>query len=188
VSDRIYFRTSLNNYNRARARGNYQFSNSLSFQVALRVLDNQNPDPTIRYDFLSRSNTVSLFWTPDGGKRISITGEYDRTTLRSNIRYLDLFLAPSVSDYRDNAHTATSAIALALPGYPAAKLTFGGSLFISSGSRPTRYYQPLARLSVPLRKNLSWNSEWQWYGYGEAFYIIEGFRTHVFMTGLRVTK
>jgi hypothetical protein len=187
-SDHIYFRTSLNDYNKVRARANYQITNSLSAQARFTLLDNQNPDPSIHYDFRSRDNAVSLFWTPDSGKRITIMGEYDRSTLRSDISYLDLFLSPNTSAYRDNAHTATSAIVLAVPGYAAAKLTVGGSLFVSSGSRPSRYYQPLARLSVPIQKNISWNSEWQWYGYGEQFYLFEGFRTHVFMTGLRVNR
>ena len=187
-SDNIYFRASLNDYSKARARANYQIANSLSAQARFTILDNQNPDPSIRYDFRSRDNAFSLFWTPNGGKRITVMGEYDRSTLRSNISYLDLFLSANTSAYRDNAHTATSAVVLAMPGYAAAKLTFGGSLFVSSGSRPSRYYQPLARLSVPIQKNISWNSEWQWYGYGEQFYLFEGFRTHIFMTGLRVTR
>ncbi len=185
-SDRIYFRTSLNDYNKVRARASYQFNTSLSAQVRFTLLDNQNPDPSINYSFRSRDNALSLFWAPNGGKLITVMGEYDRSTLRSNISYLDLFLSPNTSAYRDNAHTATSAISLALPAK--AKLTFGGSLFISSGSRPSRYYQPLARLSVPIRKNVAWNSEWQWYGYGEQFYLFEGFRTHIFMTGLRLSR
>ena len=65
--------------------------------------------------------------------------------MRSDIRYLDLpFLTPATSSYRDNAHTATSAIDFMLPRLKDGKLTAGGSLFISRGSRPTRYYQPLA--------------------------------------------
>ena len=55
-------------------------------------------------------------------------------------------------------------------------------------SRPTTYYQPGAKLWVPVRKNLSWLTEWQYYGYGEAFYLYEGFRTHLFTTGLRLTR
>ena len=187
-SDRIYFRTSLNDYSKVRARANYQINNALSVQARFTLLDNQNPDPSIRYDFRSRANALSVFWTPAGGKRITVMGEYDRSSLRSNISYLDIFLSPNTSAYRDNAHTATSAVVLAVPGYAAAKLTFGGSLFISSGSRPSRYYQPLARLSIPIYKNVAWNSEWQWYGYGEQFYLFEGFRTHIFMTGIRVTR
>jgi hypothetical protein len=101
------------------------------------------------------------------------------------------FFTPSVSVYNDNAHTATSTIDIVLPQIVtgiAAKLTAGGSLFISTGSRPTQYYQPLGRLSVPLRKNLQWNTEWRWYGFGETFYSYEGFRAHTFITGLKVSR
>ena len=81
-------------------------------------------------------------------------------------------------------------IDIALPGYAGLtpKFTAGGSLFISSGSRPSRYYQPLMRLSLPLQKHVYWNTEWKYYGYGEQFYLYEGFRAHSFMTGLRLTK
>jgi hypothetical protein len=188
-SDRIYFRTSLNEYNKARIRAKWQAMNSLLFQANFRILDNQNPAPDIRYDFRSRDSSLAFFWTPAGGKRISVTGEYDRSTMRSDIRYLDLpFLVPAISSYRDNAHTATAAIDVMLPGIKNAKLTAGGSLLISQGSRPTRYYQPLARLSLPLYKHIVWNTDWQYYGFGEQFYLFESFRTHIFMTGLRVTR
>lgn len=188
TSDNIYFRTSLNNYSKASALAKYQITGSLSAQARFLVLDNQNPDPSIRYDFLSRDNALSLFWTPGGGKRITVMAEYDRSTMRSDISYLDLFFSPNVSDYRDNAHTATSEVSLALPGYPKAKLSFGGTLFISSGSRPSRYYEPLAQLSVPIQKHIDWNTEWQWYGYGEQFYLFEGFRCHIFQTGVRIKQ
>jgi hypothetical protein len=186
-SDNVYFRTSLNDYSKGRARVRYQFNNALTVQANFQVLNNQNPAPDIRYDFQSRDNSLSFTWTPAGSKRISVTGEYDRSTLRSNIDYLDLpFLNSAVSAYRDNAHTATSLVDLALPH--AAKLTFGGSLFVSSGSRPSRYYQPLGRLSVPVQKHVYWNTEWTWYGYGEAFYLYEGFGAHVFTTGLKLLR
>ncbi len=187
-SDNIYFRTSLNNYQKGRARADYQITSTLSAQARFQVLDNQNPDPSIRYDFRGRDNSVSLFWTPKGNRRISVMADYDRSTVRSNISYLGIFLSPSTSVYRDNAHTATSAVVLALPGYSKATLTFGGSLFISAGSRATRFYQPMGRLSIPIQNHVSWNSEWQWYGYGEQLFQFEGFRTHIFMTGLKVTR
>jgi hypothetical protein len=68
------------------------------------------------------------------------------------------------------------------------RLTVGGSLFVSSGSRPSQFYEPLSRLSVPISKKISWNTEWRYYGLGEAFYLYEGFRAHLFMTGLRITR
>jgi hypothetical protein len=187
-SDSIYFRTSLNDYNRARARARYQVTSSLMLQTNFTILNNQNPAPDIRLDFQSRTNTLSMYWTPGGSKRFSMTGEYDRSTVRSDILYLGLFLAPMISSYRDNAHVATSAIDVTLPELNGTKLTLGGSLFISSGSRPTSYYQPLTRIAVPIGKHVFWNTEWRYYGLGETFYTYEGFRVHVFQTGLRVTQ
>jgi hypothetical protein len=186
-SDHIYFRTSLNDYQRGRARAQYKLTGTLSLQARFQVLNNQNPDPSIQYDMQSRDNALSIYWNPNGGKRISLMGEYDRSTMRSDIDYLGNFLAPGISSYRDNAHTATAALTLAVPGYAAAKLVLGGSLFLSNGSRTTEYYQPLMRLSVPIGKRLNWNTEWKYYGYGEDYYVYEAFRTNIFMSGFRVT-
>jgi len=184
-SDHIYFRTSLNDYHRGRARARYQILAPLWIQANFEVLNNQNPSPEIRFDFQSRTNSVMLQWMPNNGKRVSVTAEYDRSTVRSDIRYLDLFFAPATSSYRDNAHGATSVVDLAAgPG----KVSLGGSLFISAGSRPTRYYQPLARVSWPIVPHIHWNAEWRYYGFGEQYYQFEGFRTHLFMTGLKVTR
>jgi hypothetical protein len=191
TSDDIYFRTSLNDYNRGRARVRYQPLNALSLQANFYVFNNQNPDPSIRYDFQSRGNSVSIAWTPDGGKRFSLLGEYDRSTVRSDILYLNLpFLNTAVSSYRDNAHTAAAAVDWTPPVYRhfAPKLTLGGSLFTSAGTQPSRYYQPLLRLSFPIVNHVSWFTEWQYYGLGEAFYPYEGFHTHIFNNGLRFTK
>ena len=188
-SDDIYFRTSLNDYKKGRARARYQLAKSLSLQANFQVLNNQNPGQGINYSFQSRDNALSIFWAPDSAKRISVMGEYDRSTVSSNIDYLTLpFLTSAVSRYRDNAHTVTSAINLALPGIKDGKLTLGGSMFVSSGSAPSRYYQPLARVSVPVCKRVSWNAEWQYYGFGQSFYLYDGFRTNSFITGLRVTQ
>lgn len=191
LTDRAYFRTSLYNYQKMRAQARYQVLPSLALQANFSLLDNQNPTPGINYDFMSRQNSVSLTWTPAGGKRVSILGEYTRSTLKSNLSYLiPQLLSPAVSLYRDNAHIANALVDVALPGYGGLtpRLAFGGSLFISSGSRPSSYYQPMARLSVPLHKNLSWNSEYYYYGYGELFYQFEGFRAHILQTGIRLSR
>jgi hypothetical protein len=188
-SDNIYFRTSLNNYSKVRAVGKYEITPSLTLQGSFNLLNNHNPAPDIRYDFDSRDTALSLFWTPNSSKWVTVTAEYDRATISSDIDYLDLpFLTSAVSAYRERAHTALSTVDVNLPHLKGGKLTAGGSLFISSGSRPTHYYQPLARLSLPLQKHVYWNTEWQWYGFSEQFYYYESFRTHVFMTGLRLTR
>ena len=189
TSDSVYFRTSLNNYQKARIRAKYQVLPSLSLQANFRLLNNLNHAPSIQYDFLSRDNSLAVYWTPKGAKRISLMGEYDRSTVRSTIGYLTLpFFSPAVSSYRDNAHTVTSAVDFSMPGPVAAKLSLGGSMFLSNGSRNTSYYQPVARLSFPVGKHVNWNTEWKYYGFQEDFFQYEGFRTHLFMTGVRVTR
>ena len=188
-SSHAYFLTSLYNYQKMRARARYQLVSTLALQASFSLLNNQNPAAGSNYDFLSRQNSLSATWTPS--KRVSIVGEYTRSTLRSNIGYLEPeFLSPVTSLYRDNAHNASALVDLVLPGY--AKLTprlaFGGSLFISSGSRPTTFYQPLVRLSLPLHKGVVWTSEYRYYGYDEAFYQYEGFRAHLLQTGLAISR
>ena len=188
-SSHAYFRTSLYNYQKMRARARYQALSKLALQATFSLLNNQNPTPGINYDFLSRQNSLSATWIPS--KRITVLGEYTRSTLRSNINYLEPeFLIPELSLYRDNAHGASALVDVALPGYAGLtpRLAFGGSLLVSSGSRPTTYYQPLARLNVPLHKGLSWNSEYRYYGYGEVFYSYEGFRAHLLQTGVKLSR
>ena len=186
-SDSIYFRTQLNDYEKGKVRAKYQATGSLLFTANFMVLNNQNPAPTVRFDYLARANSVGFLWTPAKWKRFTWSGEYTRATIRSDIFYLNPpFFDTAVSSYRDNSHVATTSINVALPHNT--KLTAGGSLFISSGSRPTTYYQPLAQLLVPLYKHLSWNTQWQYYGFGENFYLYEGFRANIFTTGIRLSR
>ncbi len=190
-SDGAYFRTSLYNYQRMRSRARYQAFGTLALAADFTLLNNQNPSSGIRYDFLSRQNSVSALWTPAGGKRITVLAEYSRSSLRSDINYIaGPFFEAERSFYRDNAHTGTVLVDLALPAYAGLKprVSFGGSYFLSSGSRPTNYYQPLAKVALPIAKNIFWTGEWRYYGFGEAMYLYEGFRAHTFMTGLRLTR
>jgi hypothetical protein len=190
-SGQTYFRTSLHDYQQARVRARYQALANLSVSANFRVLSNENPSPGIRYDYLSRDTSLSATWTPQGGKIFSLLGEYSRSTLRSDISYLSPdTLRAERSLYRDNAHAATALMDFNPPLGPGfkPKLTVGGSLFVAAGSRPSRYYQPLARLMLPVQKHVYWNTEWRWYGFGESFYLYEGFRTSVFTTGLRLFK
>lgn len=190
-SGSTYFRTSLYNYQKARVRGRHQISSSFSVSASASVLKNANPSPGINYDFLSHQESASLQYTPSGGKFWDFEGSYTRSTLRSNIAYLDPeFLITEQSLYRDNAHTLTAMFDVNMPGWLGykTKLAVGGSAFLSSGSNPTTFYQPAAKLSVVLRKNVSWISEWRYYGFGESFYLYQGFRTEMVTTGVRLTR
>jgi hypothetical protein len=188
-SDDIYFRDSLNDYHKLRARAKYRVLPSLLLQANVSYLKNTNPSPNIQYDLLVRDNSLAVYWTPKNSKRFSLTGQYDRSTMHSRIDYLTLpFYSEAVSDYRDNGHSVTGLLDVTLPGVKGGKLSAGGSMFLSNGSNSTRYYQPLVRLLLPFNKHIAWNSEWTYYGYQENFYLFESFRTHIIMTGLKLTR
>ena len=190
-SGSTYFRTSLYNYQKASARGRYRLSSAFSLSANATVLNNQNPSPGINYDFLAHQESASLQYTPAGGKFWDFEGGYTRSTVYSNINYLDPeFLISEQSVYRDNAHTLNAMFNLNMPGWLGYKtrLSFGGSAFLSPGSNPTTFYQPAAKLSVAIRKSLSWNSEWRYYGFDQTFYLYQGFRTEMITTGVRITR
>ncbi len=181
-SSQTFFRTSLQDYQKAHIRASYDLSSSLRLGADFSLLNNSNPDPSTKLDFSSKVESASVFWTPRGGKWANVLLDYSRSALRSNILYLiPQILAPEPSIYRENAHALTAVIGVKW-------FSFGGSLFASSGSRPTRYYQPLARLSIPLNKHIRWNTEWRWYSMAEAFYAFENFRSNQLMTSLRFTR
>jgi hypothetical protein len=191
-----YFRTSLYDYQKARAQARYQAAKSLSLSADFTILDNHDPLPGVNYDYLVRQESLSILWSPAGGKWWDFEGTYSRSDLRSEIGYLEPeSLSPQTSLYHDNSHVATGLFNLNLPRLSRAKgsrlapkLTAGGSFFISTGSNPSNYYQPIAKLLLPLSKNVNWFTEWRYYGYGEAFYLYEGFRAHLVTTGLRFTR
>jgi hypothetical protein len=178
-SNQIYFRTSLQNYQKAHVRGTYDLSPSWRFTGDFSLLNNNNPDPSIRNDFSSKMESVSVFWLPKGGKLFNALLDYTRSSVRSDILYLvPQTLSPADSSYRENAHTGTAAVAVKW-------FSFGGSFFKSSGSRPTGYYQPMIRVSVPIYKHMQWNAEWRYYGLNERFYSYENFRSNQIMASIR---
>jgi hypothetical protein len=185
-----YFRTSLYDYDKVRAQARYQLLNELSLSATFSFLNNENPLPSINFDYLSHQESVSLLWQPSGGKIFDLEGSYSRSGMHSSLGYLDPgTLQPQLSKYRDNMHSATALIHihLPIPGY-SPQLLAGGSFILSSGSRPTSYYQPMAKLTLPVDKHFAGFVEWQYYGYGEAFYLYEGFRAHLLTIGMRYTR
>jgi hypothetical protein len=189
--DQAYFRTSIYEYQKARAQVRYQIRDDLTLSGDFNLLNNQNPTPGIHYDYLARQQSVAAWWSPAGNKRFDLQGAYTRATTRSDILFLiPQTLTPADSVYRENSHILTGLAIINLPQTSglAPKLTAGGSVFLSSGSRPTHYYQPNLKLSLPTGKKLDWFAEWRYYGFGEPFYLYEGFRTHIVTAGVRITR
>jgi hypothetical protein len=195
-SGSTYFRTSLYDYQRGRLRGRYQISPSFSFSANASVLHNHNPTPGINYDFLAHQESASFVWTPAGGKYLTFEGAYTRSTVRSDINYLDPeFLTPETSLYVDNSHTVTALIDLKIPGLLGynlrgykTRLTLGGSAFLSSGSNPTTFYQPSTKMAITLNKHVDWVTEWRYYGFAETFYLYQSFRSQMVTTGVRLSR
>jgi len=86
--------------------------------------------------------------------------------------------------YRDDGRHGSAFVDVRL--YRDARLSLGGSLSVSTGSRPTRYYQPRARLLAPLASSVSWTAEWRWFGFVEKVLRYDNFRTHAFSIGLQL--
>lgn len=188
-ADRNYFRTSLQDYQKLSARARYQVLASLNVGANFSLLNNLSPSVQNRYEFRNRDYSLTLVWTPQGGKWVSLAGDYTYSTLRSDINYLipqQLIIAQSL--YRETARTASAYLDLRFPELMKAnpRISLGGSLFSSTGSRPAQYYQPVAKAYIPVLPRTQWMFEWRWYNLGERYYQYEGFRTHHFMTGLRL--
>ena len=131
---------------------------------------------------MSRGGRPAAGPAEGGAKWANLLVDYSRSAISSSILYLvPELLSPATSIYKENAHSFTAVAAIKW-------FSFGGSLFISSGSRPTTYYQPLARLSIPINKHVQWNTEWRWYSMSEAFFALENFQSNQLTTSLRFTR
>ncbi|MCS7023921.1 MAG: hypothetical protein NZV14_03920 [Bryobacteraceae bacterium] len=188
-SDRVLYRTSLTDYERFRLRARYQARPSLLVYGAWHYLDNQNPPRFNAFEFRNQQTAVGIQWLP-GAKRLQLLGEYSRSTIRSNLEYLtpQMLSFRERSFYRENAHTVTALVSVAPPSSWSwrPRLSLGGSAFLSSGSRPTEFYQPVVRLTAPVVKHVELFSEYRWWGVAQTFYAYEGFRTHQGLVGLRI--
>lgn len=182
VSSDNYFRTSLRNYQRFHLRGSHDIRPSLRAAIDFSLLTNSNPDPTVNYTFSSHAASLSLEWLPKGGRWFTALADYTRSNVQSDIIYVvPQTRTPAISLYHENAHTATGLLGVKW-------VSFGGSFFISSGSRPTQFYQPMARVSIPVYKHVFWNAEWRYYGFAEQYYAYEGFRSNQLMISLRLAR
>jgi hypothetical protein len=191
TSTGAYFTTSLYNYQKVRVQARYQLLSTLNVSAAVTYLANKNPLAYMHYSDNVAQESLSLEWLPASAKRWSFLGTYERSAIHSNIDYLiPSTLGPAASLYGENSHSITAlwSANIPLPSGLTAKLSAGGSAFLSSGTSPTTYYQPLVRATVPLSHHVSWYGEWRYYGLGETFFLYESFRTHLFTTGLRFTR
>jgi len=188
-SDRVLFRTSLSDYEKVRLRGRYQLLDSLQLYGTFQYLNNSNPPELNQFEFQSRQTSIGLQWLPKQGQTFQFLGEYSRSAIRSDLLfYVPQFLQQERSFYRDNAHIITGLVTwnMAAGWTWQPQLSFGGSAFISSGSRPTDFYQPVVKLRAPVAPHVDLIAEYRYYQVSQAFYAFEGFRNHQGIVGIRI--
>jgi hypothetical protein len=177
-----YFRTSLRDYRKLRARASYSPTKpSWRASVDIGVLTNQNPARTLNLDFVNRSASAVFEYFPQDGKHLSLLSEYTRSTLHSRLDILaPQSLTPFRSLYEEAGNSGTMLVQLKRgawhPYQPG--LAFGGALYASTGTRPTRYYQPQVKLTMPLGKRILASTDWRWYAMSQRAVASENFGSH----------
>ncbi len=186
---KTYYRTGLYDHTRLRFQTRFELPKNLFFNVNYNRLTNENPNPDVKFWYEADAITGSLQWLPGGGRNTAIIAEYQRSKVRSDIDFLyPLGLFPVASNYRDYAHTGTMLIDLRLPlaRRYSGRISAGGSFTTTSGVRPTDYYQPQGRLVLPVTPKMEFFSEYRYFGLSQTIHVFEGFRTHMYMGGVRL--
>jgi hypothetical protein len=190
ISDGVktFYRTGLQDYEKLRVQSRFTLPKNLFFNVNVNYLNNRNPDSGVTAKYTSAIESASLQWLP-GSHRISLIADYTHSEIRSDINYITIFPFNAVNEslYVDNDNSASLMAEIALPGKGVIqpRLSFGGSMVTTAGSRPSRYYQPQGKLLLPLHNHIALYADWQWYALNQPFYYYEGFRAHTVMTGIR---
>jgi hypothetical protein len=190
ISDGVktFYLTGLQDYEKFRVQSRFTLPKNLFFNMNVNYLHNRNPDSGIAATYTSAIESASLQWIPSS-HRISLIADYTHSEIRSDTNYITIFPFNAVNEslYVDNASSASMMAEIALPGKGLLqpKLSFGGSMVATAGSRPSRYYQPQGKLLLPLHNHIALYADWQWYALNQPFYYYEGFRAHTVMTGIR---
>ena len=183
--DSVYFRTTPRDFELYRARLNYQATQRL--RLGARFVRNAGHNPTtgIGLESLAQQASAVVEWRT---KFWSWVTDYTNSSIKNDLTYYQpQNLQLLGSNYRDLGHAATMYAEFRLPRNRA-QIIAGGSLFNSHGSRPTRYYQPLARVYVPVTKGFQVFGEWRNYSLGQNFAGFESFGAQQFTVGLRLKQ
>ena len=93
-----------------------------------------------------------------------------------------LYLGYTISKDTGDPQGSPSFVSGVTPAYP--NFSFDGDL---RNSFPLSYQSPLARVSLELNKNLSWNVGWKFYNYSEQFSGRQNYHAHVGYSSFRWT-
>jgi hypothetical protein len=183
-SDGIYNRTNSLDYNRVRARGNYQIREGLTVTSSVSFIDNKNPQSDIDYKFRNWGYAFSVAYAPAGGDRFSLTLDYSRSDLDSNL----FFIIPSTftrdrSIYVEESHFGGMNASLRL--IRGARFILGYGVISVTGNHPLIYHQPVATLEIPVTRRITWVNEWRYYDLNEKLFSFEKFHINLITSALR---
>lgn len=185
-----YFRSSLYNYQRIRAMGRFSFWKHWQVSGDYRIMNNQNPLAGDSYKFLTHQESLTLVYTPRS-KTFNVDATWEHCGYHSNVAYLiPQTLTPGDSVFTENCHRLSGMLDASLkgPGKQTITVQAGGAAVLTSGSNPTKYYQPTVKFTAPFSKKVAAFGEWRYYGFGELFYQYQSFRAHLITVGLRYTR
>lgn len=191
TANQSFFRTSLHNYEKFHGRAEYRIMDGLKLSGDFLLLRNENPAAGVNLDFLSHAESAALSWTPKKSDAFDVLVDYTHSHINSDIDFLvPQTLTPAYSEYLEDANEGTAFVRLSPWSINGRRprLSLGGSIFSSTGTRPTNFYQPMARLSVPLMNHLEGNAQWSWYGFNDTLYPFEAFRSNQIMLSLRIFR
>lgn len=179
-----YFRTARDRYQREKLRASYRLLTTLTIQSSFTNYRNRNDDPGIDLETTGRQFSAGFSWAPSGSRDLSVVADYTRSSLTSSILAIQLpFFGTDFVNYEDDGHAGSLYVQSAVVGD--VRLKAGGSLFVGSGSRPTRFYSPQVELDGRLSERFRWVGEWKWFGFSEQAFPLENFRTHAVSAGVR---
>jgi hypothetical protein len=202
-ADRPFFPVGEKNYHALGGRIQYR-TKSVFLSAAARSNYNFNSVSLTSHSAKSRNYSLDASWTPRDW--FAIDAGYSKLHLDtlSGIAYFASFeLRQGQSLYISNLHAANLGARIGWKnraslyfGYSHVRDTGdgrdrpdagGGSglpAFLLAQTFPVAYRSPLARLSVRLHTNLRWNFGYQYYGYREDFFQLQGYRAHTGYTSV----
>ena len=184
TGNRVFSRTDILDYQKARIRGRYKIWKSLDVSGSFFLLNFQNGRPDLNYNFTSNGYSISLNVIPNGGKRFMATLDYSKGDVNSDIIIrIPQTLAESQSVYLENSHFGNLNLDFAI--YRGFRFNLGGAVVTTSGNRPINYYQPHAGFLIPLGSKLYWTTEWRYYGFNDKEYAFQDFRVNMITAGIR---
>ena len=185
-TDRPILRTDAVDYHKASLRGRYAPFEKLQFEGNATLFDNLDRRVEA-LNFTSRQRNYALQFSYTPITRVSVTGGFERTQLRTGLLYIvPQTLTLDRSRYREKGNFGNLYLNVLL--IRNANLSLGYSGWGVSGSFPLTYHRPSARLEVPVHERVSVYGQWNYYEYNEKVQIFpQDYLAHLIVFGFRVT-